>query len=173
MFYIQDSGFPREHGIKPLHSQFWEHFKSFLFSCAFLLYLTARRREASGWCKISAPKCSLILQHHWNHLLFQKKTVLHKCRQFKTLHQTNDRICKPREVQLNSVIRMHLTLSVTYLAETMSPRIFFIVCLHTYLLHSEVVVSMGLNMVMTNKKLKNILEGQTASQRLSNRSNRD
>lgn len=34
---------------------------------------------------------------------------------------------------------MHLILSVTYLAETMLPHIF----LHTYLLHSEVVLNMG------------------------------
>lgn len=60
---------------------------------------------------------------------------------------------------------MHLTPSVTYL--TMLPHIFFIIFLHTYLLHSEFVAPTGLNMVITNKKLKNILQGQTASQRLS------
>lgn len=57
---------------------------------------------------------------------------------------------------------MHLTLSVTYLAETMLPHIFFIIFSHIYLSHSEVVVSTGLNMVMTNKKLRNILQGQNS-----------
>lgn len=123
--------------------------------------------------QLSSPKCSLILQYHWNPLLFQKKTLLHKYRQFKTLYQTNDRICKPRDVQLNPVLRMHLTPPATYLGKTMLPHIFFIIFLHTCLLHSELVVSTGLYMVMTNKKLKNILQGQTASQRLSNWSNRD
>lgn len=67
---------------------------------------------------------------------------------------------------------MHVTPSATSLAKTMLPHIFFIIFLHTCLFHSEFVVSTGLYMVMTNK-LKNILQGQTASQRVSNWSNRD
>lgn len=44
----------------------------------------------------------------------------------------------------------------------MLPHIFFIIFLHTYLLHSEVVVSTELNTVVTNKKLKIILQGQNS-----------
>lgn len=172
MFYIQDFSFPRGHSIiKPLHSQFWGQFKSFSFSCAFFLYLTLKDWRAGVKYQQSSPKCSFILQYHQNHLHFQKNTLLHKYRQFKRLYQTNDKICKLRDVQPKSVLRMHLTPSVTYL--TMLPHFFFIIFLHTNLLHSEFVAPTGLNMVITNKKLKNILQGQTASQRLSDWSNRD
>lgn len=41
----------------------------------------------------------------------------------------------------------------------MIPHVFFIIVLHT-----KIVVSKELNMLMTNIKLKNILQGQTASQ---------
>lgn len=80
MFYIQDPSFPREQGIvKPLHSQFWGHLKSFLFSCAFFLYLTLKDwREAPGWCKISAKlsvscntigtTCSFKRKHYYTNV---------------------------------------------------------------------------------------------------------
>lgn len=41
----------------------------------------------------------------------------------------------------------------------MLPCVFFNIVLNTYLLHTKMLVSKGLNMLMTNKKLKNILQG--------------